>query len=131
MAYTSISDAEWQVMEAVWTLTPPGALAADIVESLRASTNWSPNTIKTMLNRLVKKGVLRAEADGRRYLYSAAVTREQCVRQEGRSFLDRVFGGEAGAMLAHFARHAKLSPAEIKALKAILDQQSNSSGKSK
>ncbi|MBC7783858.1 MAG: BlaI/MecI/CopY family transcriptional regulator [Burkholderiales bacterium] len=120
----SISDAEWQVMDAIWS-TPSAAAAAEVIASLQARTDWSPRTIKTMLNRLVKKGVLHYQADGRRYLYRAAVTREKCVRVQGRSFLDRVFGGQAGAMLAHFAKHEKLSKKDIEELKSILEQKSS------
>lgn len=126
---TSISDAEWQVMEAVWAITPPDAPASDVIDTLKASTRWSAATIKTMLNRLVKKGVLATRAEGRRFLYSAVVSREQCVRSESRSFLQRLFRGQAGPMLVHLVRETKLSPDEVAELKKILDQQANRSEK--
>jgi BlaI family penicillinase repressor len=116
-----ISDAEWHVMDAIWSA---GTIAAnEVVDSLSPRFGWSPNTIKTMLNRLVKKGALKFEQEGKRYLYRTAVSREACVRVESRSFIQRVFGGDVGPMLAHFVENAKLTPQQIKDLRKLLDQK--------
>jgi BlaI family transcriptional regulator, penicillinase repressor len=116
----SISQAEWEVMSVVWDRAPQTVTAGDIVDPLVPRHGWSPRTVKTMLNRLVKKGALGFKAEGKRYLYHAKVTREQCIREESRSFLDRVFGGEAGPMLNYFVQSVKLSPAEIEELRKLL-----------
>src|SRR5215217_7092197 len=104
-----ISEAEWQVMDVLWQRSPQ--TANEVVAAL-ARGEWEPATIKTMLTRLVKKGALKFKTDGKRYLYVRAVTRDACVRTEGRSFLDRVFGGAAGPLIAHFVEDAKLSKDE-------------------
>jgi BlaI family penicillinase repressor len=116
-----ISEAEWQVMDVLWTQSP--RIANEIVDELADRCDWEPATIKTMLNRLVKKGALRFRADGKRYLYTPALTRDACIRTEGRTFLDRVFGGAAGPMIAHFVEDAKLSKAEIAELRKLLDRK--------
>jgi BlaI family transcriptional regulator, penicillinase repressor len=116
-----ISEAEWQVMDVLWTQSPQ--TANEIVERLARDTDWEPATIKTMLNRLVKKGALKFKAEGKRYLYAPAVTRDVSVRTEGRSFLDRVFGGAAGPLIAHFVEDAKLSRDEIAELRRLLDRK--------
>src|SRR5690349_16856841 len=97
----SISDAEWEVMNVLWGAAAP-LMASDVVDRLAAPGGWSPRTVKTLLNRLVKKRALAFEVHGKRYLYRPAVRREQCVRAESRSFLARVFGGAVGPMLAQF-----------------------------
>jgi BlaI family transcriptional regulator, penicillinase repressor len=119
-----ISEAEWQVMDVLWQRSPLTAndVCAELARPPRAC-DWEAATIKTMLNRLVKKGALRFKADGKRYLYTPAVTRGACVRTEGRSFLDRVFGGAAGPLIAHFVEDAKLSKAEIAQLRRLLDRK--------
>lgn len=116
-----ISDAEWEVMNAVWEGQP--LTAAELVERLAGVATWSPATVKTLVHRLVKKGALAYEEEGKRYLYRAKVTRNACVRKESRSFLDRVFGGNEAALLEHFVKASKLSAKEIEELKQILDQQ--------
>jgi BlaI family penicillinase repressor len=116
-----ISDAEWQVMQVLWTDSP--LTANQIIQQLAPDSRWNPRTIKTMLNRLVNKGALTFEAEGKRYLYRPAVSRDACVRGESRSFLARVFGGKLAPMLAHFVQDTKLSKAEIDRLKQLLDRK--------
>src|SRR2546428_655005 len=117
-----ISDAEWEVMKAVWE---GGSLTAgEVVRRMEAVTGWRPGTIKTLLARLVAKGAVKAEAmagSPRAYRYRAAVSRDACARQESRSFLSRVFDGDVAPALLHFLRSANLSKDEIDQLKRILD----------
>ena len=121
-----ISDAEWTVMTALWS-SPPGQplTASEIVDRLTGQVKWSPRTVKTLLSRLVKKGALKYHADGNRYLYRPAVSRDDCVRRQARSFLSRVFAGDPAALLAHLARTTKLTPAELDELRRILDRKEN------
>ena len=116
-----ISDAEWAVMEVVWSAAPVSA--SDVVDALADRSGWNPSTIKTMLNRLVKKGALKVQAEGKRYLYRPAVSRQACVRGEGRSFLARVFGGDVAPMLAHFVEDARLTPEQVEQLRKLLDKK--------
>ena len=73
-----------------------------------------------MLRRLIRKKALTYKAEGKVYYYEPAVSREQCVRGESRSFLERVFGGAAHPLLVQLAQETKLSPGEIAELKRIL-----------
>src|SRR5687767_14062735 len=103
-----ISDAEWDVMEAVWNRGQ--STAADVIESLAGARGWNHRTIRTLLARLVEKGALAYEVEGHRYLYRPAVTRQRCVRQQSRSFLEKVFAGDVGSLLVHFVQEADMTP---------------------
>jgi len=116
-----ISDAEWDVMEAVWG--SGSATAADVIDGLAGRREWNQSTIRTMLARLVEKGALRYEVDGPRYIYRAAVTRRRCVRDESRSFLERVFGGDVGSLLVHYVRESKVEPKDLENLRRLLDEK--------
>jgi BlaI family penicillinase repressor len=116
-----ISDSEWDVMDVIWESS--ACTAADVIKRLRATHSWNHSTIRTLLARLVEKGALDYEVDGSRYIYRAALSREQCVRQEGRSFTEKVFGGDTGALLMHFVRDAALDPRQIEELRNLLDQK--------
>ncbi len=118
-----ISDAEWTVMTVLWNAAPRPLTANEVADALVPSTRWSPRTIKTMLNRLVRKGALKFKAAGKRYLYSPGVSREACVRSETRSLADRLFGGATSALLAHFVEDARLSRREIAELRRLLDRK--------
>jgi len=97
--------------------------ANEVVERVLARRNWNPRTVKTLLNRLMRKGVLGFEPEGKRYRYFPKVSREECVRNESRSFLDRVFGGALGPMLAHFVNETPLTPDEMSLLRELIDQR--------
>lgn len=116
----AISEAESRVMEQLWTQAPQGS--EDLAVALRADTGWHENTVRTLLNRLVRKRAVRAERDGRRYLYSPILMREQWQAQESRSLLDRVFGGRVAPLLVHFSRNEKLSAKEVAELRKLVDQ---------
>ncbi len=121
MPDVSISDAEWQVMNVIWDAQP--LTAQEVVARLEQQAQWAPPTIKTMLHRLVKKKILTYEEQGNRYVYRSRTRRSDCVRQAGRSFLQRVFDGEPASLLAHFLRHSKLTADEISKLRRILNEQ--------
>jgi BlaI family penicillinase repressor len=114
-----ISDAEWDVMEVVWergSVTP-----AEVIDRVAGPRGWNHRTVRTLLSRLVEKAALRREGAGARSVYRPAVSRSRCVREEGRSFLKKVFNGDAASLLIHFAREAKIDPDEIERLKKVLD----------
>lgn len=76
----SISDAEAVVMQVLWDAAPRSA--DDVVAALAGHSDWAEPTVKTLLNRLLGKGAIRAEKQGRRYLYSPVLAREQWVQQQ-------------------------------------------------
>lgn len=116
---SGISDAEWEVMEVLWAEAP--LTSREVVARLAGTTGWSPKTIKTLLGRLVRKGALTYDEEGNRYLYSPAVAKADAVRAEGRSFVERVFGGDEALALLHFARQVDLPPAEVEELRRLLE----------
>ena len=121
-----ISNAEWQVLEPLWDRAP--TTAAEIYSALgTGASGWHLKTVNTFLARLVDKGVLRVHREGKANVYTPLRTREQCVRCETETFLQRVFRGAAGPMLAHFCERADLTDADIARLRAILDERSSSS----
>jgi BlaI family transcriptional regulator, penicillinase repressor len=124
-AAPDISDSEWAIMEALWESSPQ--TASEVTKTLRPTTNWAENTVRTLLTRLVEKGALKTgeNASGTR-TFLPAVKREACVRAESESFMQRIFGGAAKPLLVHFAQNSKLTAEEIKELKKLLDQQLNS-----
>jgi len=116
-----ISESEWLVMRVLWL---NGSLTAnEVVKELTGKTKWKPKTIKTLITRLMKKGAVNFEKEGRKYRYYPAVSQAECVRMERRSFVRRVYGGTMKPMLAAFLEDAKLSAEDISELKKILEQK--------
>lgn len=113
-----ISSAEHEVMEVLWRDSP--LTAAEVAERVPAARGWSIRTVKTLLSRLLAKGILSHEEEGRRYLYRPAVAREDYVSEESRRLLDRLFGGRVTPLVAHLAERDHLSERDIAEIEALL-----------
>lgn len=115
-----ISESEAKVMGVLWDESPLGA--DQVIERLMQSEAWQATTIKTLLNRLLNKGAVMAEVDGRRYLYRPLITREDYVSIESRSLLDRLFEGKVTPLVSHFAQQRKLTKRDLQELRRLLDE---------
>lgn len=116
----SISESEWQVMKVIWS-GPPKTLP-EILSALQF-TGWSKTTIQTYLSRLVKKGALTTQRQGKGYLYYPTLSQSQCQIEQSRSFLHRVYDGSLSKMVLGFVESGSLSPEELEELKALIDRQ--------
>ncbi len=105
-------------MEVLWERGP--LLAEDVVAALLQRGQWTEPTIKTLLNRLLNKGVVSAARDGRRYLYTPVLAREDWVRSQSTGLLDRVFGGRVAPLVAHFSEQGRLTDADIAELRKLI-----------
>lgn len=114
-----ISEAEAQVMQVLWERHPQ--TAEEVCEAL-SGQGWQDATIKTLLNRLLNKGAISAQKDGRRYLYAPALEREDWLANESQGFLDRMFNGRLAPLVAHFSQHKALSKADIAELKKLVKE---------
>lgn len=122
----SISESEWLVMKIIWEDSP--RTLPEILSALK-HMNWSSTTVQTYLARLVKKGVLSTERQGRGYLYSSTLSEAQCQTAEGKSFLKRVYNGSLAQMVRGFVKSGSLSADELSELKALIEEQENANGK--
>ncbi len=115
-----ISEAEHAVMEALWDAHP--ASASDVCDAVCAKRDWSLATVKTLLSRLVAKGAIRSEPDGRRFLYSPVIERSDYVGGESRRLVDRLFGGRAAPLFAHLAEQEALTEDDLAEIEALLKE---------
>lgn len=116
----SVSEAESVVLAVLWRSSPLATEA--IVAALAREQDWQESTIKTLLGRLVKKGAVHAEKDGRRHLYSPILTREDWLSSESEGLLERLFGGRVAPLVAHFSKHKKLSRKDVADLKRLIQE---------
>jgi predicted transcriptional regulator len=116
----SISEAESTIMEVLWRQAPRSA--EEIRAEVAPRQGWQEGTVKSLLNRLLKKKAIRAERDGRRYLYTPLLSREKYVSQESKGLLDRLFGGRVAPLVAHFSEQRKLSKKDIAELRRLLEE---------
>ena len=116
-----ISEAESYVMEVLWRAPQP-VVAEQIVVALAETRHWKVATVKTLLNRLLTKGAISAEKDGRRFLYQAVLQRDAWLARESESMLQRLFGGRLAPLVAHFGSQQTLSAADVQELRKLIDK---------
>lgn len=113
-----ISPAEMQVMERLWADSPRSA--EDLAQALGPVNDWSEATVRTLIGRLVKKGAVEAQAEGRRYAYRPALSRADYEALESESLVDRLFAGELTPLVAQFTRRRRLTAEDLTALRALI-----------
>ena len=113
-----ISGAESQIMEALWNEEP--LTAEEIIAKVGPANAWGEATVKTLINRLLKKKALISARSGCRALYRTLVSREEYVTGESQGLLDRLFGGQIAPLVAHYAQHRALSAEEVARLKSLI-----------
>ena len=127
---TKITESEWQIMEQVWAFMESmdsgnqaekyGITQPALMELL--GKKWNKNTVHTFLKRLCEKGFLEVLKDTSPHRYMPLVSREACEKEERRSFLDRVYQGSAGRMVAAFVRDGDLTEEEVRELRKLLEE---------
>ncbi len=113
-----ISGAESLVLEALWRASP--RTADQIASEIASGQEWTEATVKSLLNRLLNKGAVAADRDGRRYLYRPLIARGDYVHAESRGLIDRLFEGRLAPLVAHFSERETLSPDDVAELKRLI-----------
>ena len=115
-----VSDAESEIMQVLWHKSP--VTADQIGDVVCGRQQWSIGTVKTLLNRLLKKGAISAERDGRRYLYRPLLSKEDYLFDESQGLLDRLFDGRLAPLVNHFSERKGLSAEDIASLKRLIQE---------
>ena len=121
-ALPHISGAEFEVMKIVWKSAPINT--NEITERLLKTTSWSAKTIQTLIKRLVTKGALTYEKQGRVFVYTPLVEENEYISQQSNSFIKRFYDGDISAMLSSYLENNQLSETELNHLRSLLSKKS-------
>lgn len=122
-----LTEAEWSVIKVIWATEPCSAPA--VQEKLRSSTQWSYSTVRTMMDRMVVKGLLTAEKDGKLTLFRSAITRRQAQRSELLYTLKNAFNGALTPMVQCLLNTGSLSQAELAEIESLIASKKQSGKK--
>lgn len=114
-----ISNSELQVMSILWDESP--LTVGQVIERAQDDTDWHPNTIKTILSRLVDKDAVSKLKDGKRFFYAPLLARSGVMTSQSEQLLHKFFNGKMAPLVAHFANQKKLTKNDIEEIEAILN----------
>lgn len=123
MGWPAITEAESRVMAAVWDGADRGAGGArvtDILASVGSATGWGESTVRTLIDRLIRKGALQSQRHRGLVVYVPMISREAWLTTESQGLLDRLFGGRLASMVAHLARERAMSPEDVARLRRLV-----------
>lgn len=123
MKNISISDSELEVMKLVWDKNP--ITSEEVIEELSVKMSWNPQTIKTFITRLVKKEVMAYNRSGRTYYYYPLVSKDEYVKEENRTFLQKIYDGAVDKLFLNFIKNEDMSIEDIDKLQKILEEKKN------
>ena len=114
-------ESEWAILQKVWDLEP--CAAPTVQEALQGERGWAYTTVKTMMDRMVKKGLLKTEKIRSIYLYSSAVTQSQARESEITRTLKRAFDGTFTPLMQFLIENDQLSEEEYSHLEKLIKKR--------
>lgn len=107
-------------MQVLWEQSP--ATLREICEALKEKKGWTRHAVTSFLKRMLEKGAVSVDESGKVRAYSAVWSREETIREETSSIMDRVYRGDLLLMVSNAVKEQRLSKQEIEELKAMLDE---------
>lgn len=123
-----LGDAELEIMLHIWAAGEPVG-SAYVQERLRGSRDWALPAVITALNRLVEKGFLACEKQGRSNRYRALISEGDYKAAEGRSVIDRLYGGSFKGMVATLCDGKAIGKEDLDDLRRYLDHLADEAGR--
>jgi BlaI family penicillinase repressor len=117
----TIHDTEWDLLEVLWA--KERATAREVTEALAKKRGWAVSTVKTLLDRMVRKELVAARQVGNVWEYTPAVRPVEARRSAWAELVRKAFGGAVAPALQFLARDAKLSKKELAELRALLGRK--------
>ncbi|MGY3776716.1 CopY/TcrY family copper transport repressor [Helcococcus sueciensis] len=121
---TYITDAEWEVMRVVWS--NDRVTSKKVISILQEKMDWTQSTIKTILGRLVEKGVLNTKKEGRKFIYTANIEEKEAVRDYAEDIFNRICNKKVGNVIGSIIEDYVLSFDDIDRLEKILEMKKSS-----
>ena len=122
MQYTQLPEAEFTVMQEIWKQDTPVS-GSEMTDILYPTKGWKHQTVYTLLNRLVKKGFLTSEKQGKERYYQSLVCQEDYLRQETERFVEQFHKNSIVGLMSTFVSNKSIDDAELSELSAWMDER--------
>ncbi len=121
-----LTEAEWEIIQVVWERQP--CAAPTVQEELVVRKKWTYSTVKTLMDRMVAKGLLTTERIRNLILYRAAIGRQEAQRGELLKTVKRAFGGAFTPMMQFMVENDTLSQRELDELESLIQKKRKNEG---
>jgi len=125
----SLTPAEWKVMKVVWRYRGQGCAARDVYTETARTEGWAPTTTKSVLRRLVDKGIVKARPVGTSHLYEPAGTAVNSLLAAADNLLGNILEGTTGLVVTHILEKCELSDEEVARLQKLIEQRTSADKK--
>jgi len=122
-----LTEAEWPVLKAVWETEP--CTAPVVRKKLFPLTGWTYSTVRTLMDRMAAKGILKAKKEGKLTIYGSAVTRAEAQRSELLYALKHAFNGALTPMVQCLLETGDLDADELAELETLIREKRKSAKK--
>lgn len=116
----ALGELQLDVLRVLWSRGE--ASTAEIVTELSAGRPLAHTTVATVLSRLARRGLVEAERDGRQLIYRACASERTVRRGMVAGLVRRLFGGDAGALVAHLVSEREMAPGDLSRVRALLGE---------
>jgi len=120
--FKRLPDTEFELMRIIWQREPP-VTTAKIIQDLGDSVNWKPQTVLTMLVRLIEKGFLSSERVGKERNYTPIISEAEYMNVETGEFMFRYRGNSVGSLIKTMYDGKDLTEEELAELKKWLKEK--------
>lgn len=126
MAEIQLGRMQFRIMQVLWDRGRSSARA--ITDALNGTEDVAHSTVQTLLRQLEAKGAIAHEAEGRTFVFVPLLQEDRVKRSAVHDLLDRVFGGNVGALMAHLLKAEGLTRKEIDELQRLIDDRGDANG---
>ena len=114
-----ISNAEWEIINVLWTQSPLSA--NHIIEQVQQSKAWNEKTIRTLITRLYKKGLLSREKQDGVYQYTPTVEEDYMKYEKTKTLVNQLYGGDVKSLVLNFVEQKEINEQDLQELHDLLE----------
>nr|APY23863.1 beta-lactamase repressor [Staphylococcus arlettae] len=118
-----ISNAEWEIINVLWTQSPLSA--NQMIEKVQQAKAWNDKTIRTLITRLYKKGLLSREKQAGVYQYTPTVEEDDIKYEKTKNLVNQLYGGDVKSLVLNFVEQKELTEQDLQELHDLLEDLDN------
>ena len=117
----SITQSEWEVMRIIWTLGE--VRTGQVIKELQGKKDWSDSTIKTLMRRLVQKGLLKTRKEGRCFVYKPTISQRKMMSEVTLHMMQNMCDMHKGEILLQLLKDSPVSQTDLAAMRKVIDEK--------